>query len=211
MPETPIYPRTTLEGYEPADLTLAIENWMDHTMTDLIVQWGSGRSPQAEDARDQLEEGETWWIPLADHGRVLAHYYQKRKAYDRDIPYELSWTDHEGVRRSLQHKAYLMDELGEGPVAPTNPDDELNPVSKSIAFVIAASVSIWLLWCTVVAFTGGTLPLLGWKVDGGFVFGLVWVFLIDPIAMALGYWAGMVIALPLVAVSEKAGRGLGRT
>lgn len=80
--------------------------------------------------------------------------------------------------------------------------DELNPVSKVITSVVALAAGVWLTWCTVIAFAGGQLPLLGWNIDGGIVFGLFWLFIVDPLAATVAYWAGMLIALPLVGISE---------
>ena len=41
-------------------------------------------------------------------------------------------------------------------------------------------------WCMVIAFSGGTIPLLGWKLDGGFWTGLFWMFVISPLIMGIG-------------------------
>ena len=84
-------------------------------------------------------------------------------------------------------------------------DDGLNPVSKVVAFVVMALSTVWLTWCTIIAFTGGTLPLLGWRVDGGLIFGLFWLFVLDAIAMTVAYWVSMLVALPLILISEAVG------
>lgn len=206
MPEPPIYPSATLEGSGPADWALVIENWLGYTMRDLVIQWGSEGGPSARDTKEELQDGELWRLPLTDHERVFTHHFEQRKAYDRDIPYELTWIDHYGEGQSYKNKAYLMDGLGESPLAPTRSDSDLNPLSKMIAFVVASAGSVWLIWCTFVAFTGGTLPLVGWEIGGGFFFGLLWLFVIDPIAMTVAYWVGMLIAMPLLLISEGVGR-----
>lgn len=82
--------------------------------------------------------------------------------------------------------------------------EDLNPVSRTIALIVVLAAGVWLTWCTVIAFTGGLIPLLGWEVDGGIVFGLFWLFIVDPIAATVAYWVGMLVTLPLVGLSEGA-------
>ena len=77
-------------------------------------------------------------------------------------------------------------------------DDDLPfPVQLVIGIVMIASV-VWVNWCVVVAFIGGTMPIVGWEVDGGIGFGLLFLLLIEPIFLMLAYWASMLICLPLV-------------
>jgi len=42
---------------------------------------------------------------------------------------------------------------------------ELHPVVKRIAVVLAIGAAVWAEWCTVIAFSGGTMPLLGWETE----------------------------------------------
>jgi len=79
-------------------------------------------------------------------------------------------------------------------------DDELHPVVRAFVAIAAVAVGLFSLWCTVIAFVGGTIPLFGWEMDGGIGTGLLWLFIIDPIVITLGYWAAMLIALPLGAI-----------
>lgn len=81
-------------------------------------------------------------------------------------------------------------------------DTDLNPVSKAVTTVIVISAIVWTLWCTWVAFFGGALPLLGWRLSGGFIFGVVWLFFVDPFVVTIAYWASMVVTVPLVMLSE---------
>ena len=76
-------------------------------------------------------------------------------------------------------------------------NDEIHPIAKALGAVTAIATGIFALWCTVIAFTGGTLPLLGWNIDGGIGTGLVWLFVIDPIVVTVGYWLCMVIVMPI--------------
>lgn len=76
-------------------------------------------------------------------------------------------------------------------------DDDLHPIAKVLVTITAVATGIFALWCTVIAFTGGTLPLLGWNMDGGVGAGLLWLFVIDPIVTAVGYWLSMLIVMPI--------------
>lgn len=75
--------------------------------------------------------------------------------------------------------------------------DDLHPVVKFIAIAGAIASSIVGLWCVGIAFVGGTLPLVGWELDGGLFTGLLFLFFVEPIIVTVGYWLAMVIALPL--------------
>ncbi len=70
------------------------------------------------------------------------------------------------------------------------------------------------LWsrATVIAFVGGTLPIVGIVYPEGLVGGLLWVFFGDPVLITVGYWIGMIVGLPIHALirwlRERDGRGL---
>ena len=76
-------------------------------------------------------------------------------------------------------------------------DDEMHPVVRVVMTLLAASFWLWSTWCTVVAFTGGRLPIVGWHLAGGLDTGLLWVFVLDPILMTLGYWIAALVVMPL--------------
>lgn len=63
--------------------------------------------------------------------------------------------------------------------------------------IVAAIAGLWGLWCTVIAFIGGTMPLLGIETDGGLVPGLLMLFIGEPILMTVTYWVAMLILMPL--------------
>ena len=56
------------------------------------------------------------------------------------------------------------------------------------------------LYCSVVAFVGGTIWPFGWELEGSFVAGVIWVFLIAPLIMTLFYWLTMLFVMPLLAI-----------
>lgn len=53
------------------------------------------------------------------------------------------------------------------------------------------------MWATVVAFIGGTLPIIGVRLPGGIISGLLWLFIADPILMTVGYWISMIVIIPI--------------
>lgn len=79
-------------------------------------------------------------------------------------------------------------------------DDDLHPVVGGFVAMIAMAGGAFSLWCTYIAFAGGTLPLLGWKMEGSVGEGLVGLFIVSPIVSMVAYWIAMLIALPLGAI-----------
>ena len=62
---------------------------------------------------------------------------------------------------------------------------------------------LYLTWqSTVVAFLGGTIPILGWTLEGGFIPGLLWIFIGDPIIMTIGYWVAMIVSVPVAMIAD---------
>jgi hypothetical protein len=62
--------------------------------------------------------------------------------------------------------------------------------------LVVLATAAYLVWSTLVAFRGGTLPLTPVHVAGGVAFGLLWMFLVDPLIVSLA----LVGAYVLVAV-----------
>lgn len=77
---------------------------------------------------------------------------------------------------------------------------------QGLAAVLGLAAAVLLTWWTIVAFMGGQLWPLGIEVDGGIGFGLVWLFLIDPLAMTVLYWVSMLLMAPLIGASALARR-----
>lgn len=78
-----------------------------------------------------------------------------------------------------------------------NGNSELHPIAKAITVLTAIVSIIFSLWCTVIAFVGGRLPIIGWELKGGLIIGLLWLFIIDPILITVCYWLSMIIAVPI--------------
>lgn len=80
--------------------------------------------------------------------------------------------------------------------------DDLSPVGKAVAVgvnvpLILAVVALDAVWVWT-AFTGGTMPLLGWEVDGGVGFGLLWLVLLSPVLVGLASTVAMFLTFPVL-------------
>lgn len=77
---------------------------------------------------------------------------------------------------------------------------------KFVGGALGLASAVLLTWWTILAFVGGRLWPTGIEVDGGIGFGLLWLFIIDPLAMTVLYWISMAVMLPLLGVSYVASR-----
>jgi hypothetical protein len=77
---------------------------------------------------------------------------------------------------------------------------ELHPVVKVAAALTAVAAAVWTTWCNVIAFVGGQLPLLPWELEGGIVTGVVWLVVVDPLAIGVAWWGSLLILTPLAAI-----------
>lgn len=75
--------------------------------------------------------------------------------------------------------------------------NDIHPIAKLLTYIIAGAFGLFGLWCTVIAFVGGTIPIIGWELSGGLLSGLLWLFIADPILMTVGYWVGMIVVIPV--------------
>jgi hypothetical protein len=64
-------------------------------------------------------------------------------------------------------------------------EGQMHPVTKPIILIGYGLAVIWVLWVTLVAFTGGTLPVVGWEVEGGIIWGVLSIACLWPIASIL--------------------------
>lgn len=69
--------------------------------------------------------------------------------------------------------------------------------ARAVTYLGIAAAIVLSTWTTVIAFVGGTMPIVGWETDGGLVTGLLWLVFVDPIVMTLCYWATLILAIPL--------------
>jgi len=75
-------------------------------------------------------------------------------------------------------------------------EDDLSTAARAVGAVAGLAVVVWATWCTVLAFVGGTMPILGWQTEGGVGEGLLWLFLIEPIVVTVAIWVtSLLVAL----------------
>lgn len=69
----------------------------------------------------------------------------------------------------------------------------------------AFAAAMWGLWCTVIAFMGGVLPIpfVEIEVSGGVVTGLLMLFVGEPILVTVTYWVFMLVFMPLALLFSK--------
>lgn len=64
---------------------------------------------------------------------------------------------------------------------------------------LAAVAGIWGLWCVVIGFIGGTMPLIGIEVEGSILLGLFMLFVGEPVLSAR--FAAMALLFPIILVT----------
>jgi hypothetical protein len=82
--------------------------------------------------------------------------------------------------------------------------DELSPIAGLLAGILAIGVVILSGWMTIVAFVGGTMPILGWEMDGGVGTGLLWLLFVDPIVITVMIWLGTAVTLAVDRLAKQA-------
>ncbi len=65
-------------------------------------------------------------------------------------------------------------------------DDRVWHVERTLGVLTGLVMTVWGLQCTVVAFSGGTLPIpfITWRTDGDFLLGAFWVLYVCPMVTA---------------------------
>ena len=84
-------------------------------------------------------------------------------------------------------------------------DHDIPAPLRAITIIGVTAAVVFSIWTTIIAFVGGTMPIIGWETDGGIVTGLIWVVVVDPILMAVFYWATLLVVLPLAFVFRPRG------
>ena len=81
----------------------------------------------------------------------------------------------------------------------------MTAASRAVRVITVASAVLTLAlttWMTVVAFVGGTMPVVGWETDGGIVVGLLWLVFVDPIVVSASWLLTTVVVVPILALGE---------
>src|SRR5687768_11942147 len=55
----------------------------------------------------------------------------------------------------------------------------LTLVARILPPLSAVALSTWVTWSNMIAFFGGTIPLTGWELEGGFLTGVLWGLLVS--------------------------------
>src|SRR5215510_7677261 len=50
----------------------------------------------------------------------------------------------------------------------------LTLIARLVPPLFAVALSVYATWCQAIAFVGGTIPLVGWRLEGGFLTALLW-------------------------------------
>lgn len=81
----------------------------------------------------------------------------------------------------------------------------MTAASRAVRVITVVSAVLTLVlttWMTVVAFVGGTMPVVGWETDGGIVVGLLWLVFVDPIVVSACWLLTTVVVVPILALGE---------
>jgi hypothetical protein len=79
-------------------------------------------------------------------------------------------------------------------------EGDVSGLASIVGGLLGLATTILLAWWTIIAFAGGTMPIIGYETEGGIGTGLLWLFIIDPIAATVLYWIGMAVAMPVLGV-----------
>ena len=74
-----------------------------------------------------------------------------------------------------------------------------HPLIQGLATLTAVATVVFSLWCTVIAFVGGTMPVFHLQTQGSFGFGLLWLCILDPILVTVCYWITLLVLSPFIA------------
>lgn len=69
--------------------------------------------------------------------------------------------------------------------------------------IAAFAAGIWGLWCTVIGFVGGTMPIIGYETEGSLGLGLFMLFIGEPVLLTVAYWVTMLVLMPLAMIFSR--------
>jgi triacylglycerol lipase len=75
----------------------------------------------------------------------------------------------------------------------------LTLVARILPPLFAVAIGVYATWCQAIAFVGGTIPLIGWHLEGGVLTGVLWAFL----ASGFISWSARLVLRSLLAVIGK--------
>jgi len=74
----------------------------------------------------------------------------------------------------------------------------LTLVARLLPSLFAIALGVYVTWCMAIAFVGGTIPLVGWQLEGGFLTAVMWTFVNGFVS-----WAARLIYRFVIAVIGK--------
>lgn len=83
------------------------------------------------------------------------------------------------------------------PSAETELQTWVNVLAAIVAAVLVVASQIWVWWTAWVCFAGGTVPLLGWRVEPSLGLVFLTVVVVEPLLLTACYWIYMLIMMPL--------------
>jgi hypothetical protein len=82
-------------------------------------------------------------------------------------------------------------------------DRDLPGWARVMTTLLAVAAGLWGLWCVVVGFVGGTMPLIGIEVEGSIFLGLFMLFIGEPILLAVARFVAMILMVPIIMVTTR--------
>lgn len=67
----------------------------------------------------------------------------------------------------------------------------------------AVAAGIWGLWCTIIGFVGGTMPIIGYETEGSLGLGLFMLFIGEPVLLTVAYWVSMLVLMPVAMIFSR--------
>jgi hypothetical protein len=82
-------------------------------------------------------------------------------------------------------------------------DDDLPLPALAVIVLCVGAAIVLSTWMTIIAFIGGTMPIIGWETDGGITTGLVWLFVVDPLIVTVCAWVTMLVTAPIALLRRR--------
>lgn len=72
--------------------------------------------------------------------------------------------------------------------------------ARIVVGLSGVATAVLTTWMTVIAFVGGTMPIVGWQTEGGITTGLLWLLVVDPIVASVCWMLTTAVLLPIVSL-----------
>lgn len=75
----------------------------------------------------------------------------------------------------------------------------LTLIARIVPPLFAVALGVYATWCQAIAFVGGTIPLFGWHLEGGFVTGVLWALFVSG---SISWGARLALRFLLAAIGK---------